>query len=193
LEHALEDDFGIVRNSMRLGGQALLVARGNLPAPRGHTPPFDMGERRNERRTLVERLITMRDRVPLFASANAEALITLVRSTEEVRYEPGESIWRLGDPATFWMIVEFGRVRCTNAAGDTQDVGAEFAIGIMDAIGQQPRVYEALADTLVIANRIELETFLGVLETHYELARDYLAFLARTVLDVQAQAREAAT
>jgi hypothetical protein len=40
---------------------------------------------------------------------------------------------------------------------------------------------------------IELETFLGVLETHYELARDYLAFLARTVLDVQAQAREAAT
>ena len=62
----------------------------------------------------------------------------------------------------------------------------------MDSIAQAPRAYEVRADTLVIANRIELESFLGVLESHFELARDYLAFIARTVLDVQASAREAA-
>jgi hypothetical protein len=47
-----------------------------------------------------------------------------------------------------------------------------------------------VADTLVVANRIELESFLGVLESHIELARDFLGFLATTVLDLQADKRE---
>jgi CRP-like cAMP-binding protein len=189
LEHALEDDFGLVRNSMRLGGQALLHSRGNLPYPPDQPPKFEMGVLRPTRRTLVERLIDMRQ-VPLFARANAEALIALVRCTEEVRYEPGELVWRVDDASTFWVLVEYGRLRCTNKDGQRQDVGAGFVIGIMDAIAQEPRAYEVRADTLVIGNRIELESFLGVLETHFELARDYLAFLARTVLDLQADARE---
>ena len=190
LEHALEDDFGIVRNSLRLGGLALLASRGNLPYPPDRPPKFEMGVLRAARRTLVERLIDMRQ-VPLFARANAEALIAMVRCTEEIRYEPGELVWSIGDPATFWVFVEYGRLRCTNPQGQRQDVGANFVIGIMDAIAQESRAYEVRAETLVIGNRIELESFLGVLETHFELARDYLAFLARTVLDLQADAREA--
>lgn len=190
LEHALEDDFGIVRNSIRLGGMALLAARGNLPSPRGRSVPFDMGVLRPERRTLVERLIDMR-KVPLFARANAEALIALVRSSDEARFEPGEVIWRVGDVANFWLLIEYGRLRCTNEDGEHQDVGAGFVLGIMDSLAQVSRAYEVRADTLVITNRIHLESFLGVLESHFELARDYLAFMAQTVLDVQASAREA--
>lgn len=191
LEHALEADFGIARNSMRLGALALLRSRGHLPAPRDRPPSFEMGVRRSERRTLVERLIDMRT-VPIFAQANIEALIALVRCSHDVRFEPGETMWSGGDPATFWVLIEYGRMRCTNQQGDTQLIGAGFALGIMEALAQSPRVYGARADTLVIGNRIDLESFLGVFETHFELARDYLAFLARTVLDVQAEAREAA-
>jgi CRP-like cAMP-binding protein len=190
LEHALEDDFGIVRNSLRLGGHALLASRGNLPYPPDRPVKFEMGVLRATRRTLVERLIDMRQ-VPVFARANAEALIALVRCTEEVRYEPGEVVWRIGDAATFWVLVEYGRLRCTNRDAEHQDVGAGFVIGIMDAIAQEQRAYEVRADTLVIGSRIELESFLGVMETHFELARDYLSFLSRTVLDLQAAAREA--
>jgi CRP-like cAMP-binding protein len=191
LEHALEDDFGIVRNSMRLGGSALLAARGNLPSPRDRPPALEMGVLRPQRRTLVERLIDMR-KVPLFARANAEALIALVRCTDEVRFEPGDVVWRIGDAATFWLLVEYGRLQCTNEDGEHQDIGSGFVIGIMDSIAQASRAYEVRADTLVIASRIELESFLGVLESHFELARDYLAFLSLTVLDLQASAREAA-
>lgn len=189
LEHAVEDDFGIARNSMRLGATAIVEGRNGLPSP-DPPPPFEIGVLRPERRTLVERLIDMRG-APLFARANAEALIALTRSSRELRVEPGNYIWRRGEPSTFWFLVEYGRVRCTNAAGETQELGANFVIGIMDALAQVPRSYDAVADTLVVANQIDLEAFLVILENHTELARDYLAFLAHTVLELQARAREA--
>lgn len=189
LEQALEDDFGLIRNSMRLGAHALLLARGNLPAPADKPPAFEMGLFRQQRRTLVERLLSMRE-VPLFARANAEAMIALVRGSEEVRFEPGETLWSIGDPATFWLLNEYGRVRCTNALGQWQDVGAGYGLGTMDALAQEPRAYEARADTVVIGNRMDVESFMGVMEAYFDLARDYLAFLARTVLEVQAEARE---
>lgn len=185
LEHALEDDFGIVRNSMRLGAAGILASRDNLPAP-DPPPPFEMGTLRSERRTLVERLIDMR-RGPLFERANAEALIALVRSAVEVRLEPGRKIWQIGDPSTFWFFLEYGRVRCTNQAGRTQELGANFVIGVMDALAQVPRSYDVTADTLVVATKIDLESFLGVVESHNDLARDFLAFLALSVLEVQAK------
>jgi CRP-like cAMP-binding protein len=188
LEHAIEDDFGIARNSMRLGATALLRSRDNLPSP-DPQPAFEMGVLRPERRTLVERLIDMR-RAPLFKRANAEALIALIRSSREVRIEPGTTLWRIGEPATYWLLLEYGRVRCTNAAGRTQEIGANFLIGIMDSLAKEQRTYDVVTDTLVVANRIELESFLGVLESHSELARDFLAFLASTVLDLQASQRE---
>jgi CRP-like cAMP-binding protein len=188
LEHAIEDDFGIARNSMRLGATALLSSRDNLPSPEP-PPPFEMGILRPERRTLVERLIDMR-RSPLFARANAEALIALVRSSQEVRFEPKSTIWRIGDPSTFWLLIEYGRVRCTNHAGKTQEIGANFVIGTMDSLAQAPRGYEVVTDTLVVANRIDLETFLGVTETHIELARDFLSLLSRSVLALQASRQD---
>jgi CRP-like cAMP-binding protein len=185
LEHALEDDFGIVRNSLRLGATGILASRDNLPAP-DPPPAFEMGVLRSERRTLVERLIDMRGG-PLFARANAEALIALVRSSTEIRVEPGRKIWEIGEPSTFWFFVEYGRVRCTNQAGRSQELGANFVIGIMDALAQVPRSFDVVADTLVVATKIELEAFLGVMESHNDLARDFLAFLAHSVLDVQAK------
>jgi CRP-like cAMP-binding protein len=162
LEHALEDDFGIARNSMRLGATALLRSRDNLPSP-DPAPPFEMGVLRPERRTIVERLIDMR-RAPLFKRANAEALIELLRSSREVRLEPGTTVWRIGEPSTYWLLLEYGRVRCTNAAGRTQEIGAGFLIGIMDSLAKEQRTYDVVTDTLVVANRIELESCFGVVE-----------------------------
>ena len=183
LETALEEDFGLVRNSIRLGASGLVAARAGLPAR--HQPPVEMGVLRPERRTLVERLIDMR-RAPFFARSNVEALIALVRYSEEVRYEPGEYVFRAGEPATSWVMLEYGRVRCTNPAGATQDIGANFVLGVMDALAQVPRSYDAHAQTLLVGHRIALDSFLAVLETHFALAREYLTFLSSSVLELQA-------
>jgi len=182
LEHAIESNFAIVRNLLRLGAGQLVSARGNLPAPPDRPPPTDMGELRPEGRTLVERLIAMR-KIPMFSRCNVEALIALVRHTHPLRAEPGEVFWRVGETAPFWIVVEYGRVRCTSQSGEVMDVGSNYTLGVLDAIAQKPRSYEARAESLVLGNRIELDAFLGVLEIHVGLARDYLEILARAVLD----------
>jgi CRP-like cAMP-binding protein len=185
LEQALEEDFAIVRNSMRLGATAVLAARGHLPARPSEAPNVDPGVPRSEPRTLVERVIAMR-RGPLFGRVNAEALIALVRNSREFRAEPGELLWRVGDPASFWLIVDSGRIACTSKTGERMDVGANFVLGIMDAIAQQPRSFEARSETRLVGTRIELESFLGVLEIHFDLARDFVAFLSSAVLELNA-------
>jgi CRP-like cAMP-binding protein len=183
LENALEQDFSLARNMLRMGAQSLVRARGNLPARIDQIPEVQIGVQRLQRRTLVERLIEMR-KAPLFANCDIEALVALTRRTRELRAEPGELLWRAGEEAApFWLFVDYGKVRCTNSTGDSVEVGAGWVIGMMDAIAQRPRAYDARAETLVVGERIELEAFLGVLETHIELARDFIAFLAQRVLD----------
>jgi CRP-like cAMP-binding protein len=182
LELALEDDFAIVRNMLRMGAHQLITARGQLPAHPGRVPPLELGEPRVQRRTLAERIIAMRE-VPIFKRCNIEALISLVRTNRELRAEPGEVFWNVGDYAPFWLLVEYGHVRCANAEGQVMDVGTGFVLGIMDAIAQVPRSYSARAESPVIGNRIDLASFMGVLEMHAELAREFLAFLALSVLD----------
>jgi len=182
LEHALEEDFAIVRNMLRMGADSLVSLRGELPSRPDRRPPVELGVLRERRRTLAERLIDMRT-VPLFKRGNVEALIALTRYTEELDVEPGHVFWNVGDPARFWVVVEYGRIHCENAKSESMDVGSNFVIGIMDAIAQRPHSYSARAETRVIGNRIELESFLAVMESHFELARDFLSFLARTVLE----------
>lgn len=181
LEHILELDFAIIRNMLRNCASALVDLRGLLPVAPEHAPPVELGVRPERRRTMVERLIDMRD-VPLFRRGNVEALIALTRRTEYVEVEAGHEFWRHGELAPCWVVVEYGKVRCTNAAGVSVDVGSNFVIGTMDAIAQRPRAYSARAETEVVGNRIELASFMGVLETHFDLAREFAAFIARAVL-----------
>jgi len=182
LELALEDDFAIVRNMLRMGAEQLITARGQLPAHPDRVPPLELGALRAQRRTLSERMIAMRQ-VPMFKHCNIEALISLWRTNYEIRAEPGHVFWKVGDFAPFWMVIEYGHVRCANGAGQVMDIGSSFVLGIMDAIAQVPRSYEARAETLVVGNRVDLSSFMGVLEMHYELAREFLAFFALSVLD----------
>lgn len=184
LELALEEDFSIMRNLLRLGAGSLVAARGQLPARPDKVPPLVLGDLHAPRRTLAERMIGMRN-VPIFARCNIEALISLVRTNRELRAEPGELFWNVGDTAPFWMIVEYGHIRCANGVGESIDVGSGFVLGIMDAIAQVPRSYDARAESVVIGNRIDLVAWLGVLELHHQLAREFLAFLALSVLEQQ--------
>jgi hypothetical protein len=84
--------------------------------------------------------------------------------------------------------IDHGRVRCTAADGKTVDVGHRYVLGIMDAVGQVERSYDARAETQVVAYRNGLETLLDVLEMHFDLARDFVAVLARAALETPERA-----
>ena len=82
----------------------------------------------------------------------------------------------------FWVMIEYGRVVCTGDPDETVTVGAGFVLGIMDVIAQMPRSYEARAETEIVAFRIDLAAFLGIIEAHFDLARDFIAMLAGSTL-----------
>lgn len=115
----------------------------------------------------------------MFAGANLDASIELLRHAVQVRYPTGEALWRVGDPSSSTLRLDYGRVRCTNAAGRSVDVGAGYMLGVMDCLSDEPRRYQARSETPVIGYRGNAETLLAVLEAHFDLAMELLAVLAR--------------
>ena len=183
LESGLEENFSLVRNSLRNLASVLVRKRGNLPAPADKPPPFSMGEYREHDHTLVERILDLRSGRGIFQDCNLDAIFAFARRIEQVRVEPGTDFWKIGEPSSYWLRIDYGRVRCTAADGKSVDVGHRYVLGIMDAVGQVKRSYDARAETRVVAYKNQLETLLDVLEMHADLARDFLAVLARAVLD----------
>lgn len=179
---AFEENFSLVRNTLRISAAALVKKRGNLPASPDKLPPLSLGPYRPHPRTLVELLIELRSG-GIFANTNIDALIGVARQSLEIRVEPGETFWNIGEPSSSWLRLDHGHVRCTAADGKVMDVGHHFVLGILDSLAGVPRSYQARAETRVVAYRTELEAFLAVLETHFELARALIGVVSKSLLE----------
>jgi CRP-like cAMP-binding protein len=178
-----EQDFAFIRNVMRLQTRSILGVRDGLPADPEHPPAVDLGTWRDTERTLVERVLAIHTQ-PIFRGASLDAVIELVRSDVEVRYAAGDRIWAAGDPSMFALRVEYGRVRCTNPAGKSVDVGSGFVFGMLDCFAELPRGYEARAETPVIAYSSTVEPLLVVLEAHFDLAMSLVSTFARLRIEL---------
>lgn len=178
---AYEESFALVRNNLRLASGFFVGMRGNLPREVGTDTDVDVGTKPEHAPTLVDRV--MKWRTGPFVTANVEALVDLARNVKPVAYKAGDTIWDIGDPATFWVRSDYGIVRCANAEGDVVRVGAEFVLGIMDALSAEPRKFSAVAETDFVGTIAHRETFLNVLETHHELAMEFLAQLSRGMIE----------
>lgn len=177
----LQESFAITRNTMRQLARQLLDRRGHLPIEPGTTGDVDVGMWRTRALTMVEQLLLFRA-TPFGRLANLDAAAEMVRAMVEVRLHPGDVLWDLGEPSTFWIRIEYGRVRCTAADGRSVDVGAGFVLGILDGWGDLPRSYRAVAETELIVQRMDLAAQLAVLETHTQVAAQTTKFLARSLL-----------
>ena len=173
------DSFPIGRNTLRLLALGLLERRGNLPVSTAE--PVD-GTWREHEPTVVERVIMFRE-TPVFGGAHLDAIAEMARRATEVRFDPGASIWRRGDPSSFSLRLEYGRVRCTNEGGESVVVGAGMALGIMDALAGVPRAYDAVAVTPLITTKLEAATQMAVLEVFPELASTIRMSLAKLFLE----------
>lgn len=178
-EAALTQNFSLLRTTLRQLGKSVLAMRGNLPTLPGGQNAIDEGEYYDEPRTLVERLINLRQ--GNFRHMNMEALIDLARSMVELRIPAGALLWSAGDPSTHALHIDVGRVRCTEGDGRCAAVGHGFTIGVLD-VWSGSRVYEARAETRLIAYRIDMEGFLALLEAHPEVGLDLLRGFAHDLL-----------
>lgn len=173
-----EANFLLVRNSMRILAGQILDDRGNLPVHQGDEP--DIGEWRDATRTFVERIIEVR-RGPFFRDTNLDAVLEFARQGYEFRGKAGDVLWDIGDPSTFWVTIDYGRVRCSRADGDSAIIGADYTLGIMDAQAGRPRSYRVEALTDYIGFRVNREVMLAILEGHFDLAKKILTAMSDTV------------
>jgi CRP-like cAMP-binding protein len=178
-EAALTQNFSLLRTTLRQLGTSVLAMRGNLPTVPKGSSGIDEGTYYVEPLSLVERLIKLRQ--GSFRYMNMEALIDLARSMIELRYPVGALLWSAGDPSTHALHVDAGRVRCTERDGGSACVGHGFTIGVLD-VWSGSRVYEARAETQLIAFRIDIEGFLALLEAHPEVGLDLLRGFAHDLL-----------
>jgi CRP-like cAMP-binding protein len=180
---ALEENFSLVRNIFRLIGNEIADARRSLPADPERPPKAEMGAYYERPRTLAERMIELKDS-PLMRM-NVDALVDFARCTVEHRVPAGHLFWSTGEPATFSIHVNYGRVRCTAPDGRSVVVGSDFTLGVMDVWGARQRFYEARTETPVICYRVEFEDFLTIVESHAGVCANMLSGLAGAVLQKQ--------
>lgn len=178
---AMEENFSLLRNALRMIGLTLLKARGSLPADPASPPSVDPGVYFERPKTLAERLVELRQGP--FESMNLDALVDLSRRMVECRFPAGHLFWAVGDPSNYSFHVDYGRVRCTARDGSTMDVGNNFTLGVMDVWASHPRSYEARAETDVIGYRVSYEDFSIILEMHPQVGLELLRTLARVMVE----------
>jgi CRP-like cAMP-binding protein len=178
-EAALTENFSLLRMTLRQLGSSVLAMRGNLPTDPDSQVEIDEGCYYVEPLSLVKRLIQLRQGA--FRQMNMGALIDLARSMIEIRYPAGALLWTAGDPSTHALHVDVGKVRCTERDGKHASVGRGFTIGVLD-VWSGSRLYEARAETPLIAFRIDFEGFLALLEAHPEVGVDLLRGFAHDLL-----------
>jgi CRP-like cAMP-binding protein len=174
---ALEENFSLFRNALRMLGKTLLRHRGSLPADPKNPPKVVLGVRSDTPKTMAQRLI---DYDPSFSTT---MLVDVARRMVECRVPAGHVFWSVGEPASHSLHVDYGRVRCTAADGMHVDVGSDYDLGVMDFWAAQPRSYEARAATEVVGYFVTAEDFMVVMEMHL---REGLALLRRVAHGVLA-------
>jgi len=133
----------------------------------------------------VGRMVALH-RSPAFPSASMDALAELAGSLREVRFQAGDPLWSVGEPADGFYLVCDGLVRYADeAAGWSVDVGPGGVPGLPATLARTRWVVAASAVTDVVALRVDTEPFLDVLEDHFHMAFQFLGRLARCVLGAQ--------
>lgn len=178
-----ENDTRILFGTLRSVSQIVLKARGSLPFDPNNPPEADPGEPPERRLDFVDKLLWLHQ-TGVFAASSLDALGELARHYEEVHYEAGEAIWRRGDRSPFVLLVLSGLIECSSADGSGL-IGSEYTLGFFDGVGRLPRAYDAIAQTKVVALRLEVRAFLDVLEDQFDLALSALQTLAGLAVNHQ--------
>ena len=181
----LEDRFPLVHHLLRELSRQLI----SLIVHHRLDPVLGMGDaaplRGRERELdLVDRIIFLRQRDP-FRRTSVNALAELARALTQVRFEAGTVLWREGEAAPSVFLLLDGRVRATSEArGLSFQPGPGFPLGSLEAIGETPRFYDAIAETPVAALHGSAEVLVDVFEDSFEMAMEYLGVLSRAALRI---------
>lgn len=131
----------------------------------------------------VELLLRLRE-LPMFARVDLDAMFAILRHLSPSSHAPGEVLWREGDHIRRTVFLEAGTVRCESAGGDAIEVEGPGLFGRLEAMAGEPARYTLTAVTPLTAQRMDIGGLLTVMESHFVLALNTLAMVARALIEL---------
>ncbi len=187
----MEDHFDLLRATLRYAAERLLQEMQELPAQALSFAPERMPIPIPGRALdLVERVLLMRN-MNVFRRTNVNALSVLTEHMPEIRVAAGTRLFEVGEAPTFTVFVVDGTVRCTAADGRSFTHGAGTATGGVESLADEPRWYEAVAETDLIYLRGSADTLVDMMEDNPDIGFDFISMLTsglRAILARKAQA-----
>jgi len=181
----LEDNFATFLQLVRYLALRTLEERREIPEGELLAPASDMETDKERDLTLIDRLLYVRRPGSVFESSSLAALADMVAMAHEVRFRAGTTLWNSGDRSEVAYIIVRGIVLCTTQGTLTPfRCGPGYPLGNLERLCGEPRWYTAVTETDFLALRSDLDSFLDVLEDHPDMAKDYLAGMARNLINI---------
>lgn len=185
---AFETDFGLLYNQIRYLATETLRLRKRIPAGTYLASENSVGDEPVGGIGLVPRLLYMRRGV--LRNGNMDALMAMAQRMRAERFEPGTTLWRIGEPSGYMQLLLEGRVRCETEDGTKFTCGPGYPLGNLESQCGAPRWYDAVTETAVTAFRNDIDAFLDIIEQHFDMAVDFVGVMARGLIARRAEMRQ---
>jgi CRP-like cAMP-binding protein len=130
--------------------------------------------------TAIEKVIFLKS-LDIFKHATIEELGGVAALTEEVHFEPGETIFREGEPVDAIYLVLKGRVAVEGNGQVVREVGEKQAFGTVAALDRNPAIHTVKAIDAVYALKLNAQDFDDILSLDFELVRAIFRALCRMI------------
>ena len=130
--------------------------------------------------TAIEKVIFLKS-VDIFKHASIEELGGVAALTEEVHFEPGETIFREGEPVDAIYLILTGRVAVEGNGQVVREVGEKQAFGTVAALDRNPAIHTVKAIDAVYALKLNAQDFDDILSLDFELVRAIFRALCRMI------------
>jgi len=130
--------------------------------------------------TAIEKVIFLKS-VDIFSRATIEELGRVAALTEEVHFEPGETIFREGEPVDAIYLILTGRVAVEGNGQVVREVGEKQAFGTVAALDGNPAIHTVKAIDAVYALKLNAQDFNDILSLDFELVRAIFRALCRMI------------
>ena len=122
------------------------------------------------RLTTIEKVIFLKS-VDIFSHATIEELGRVAVLTEEIHFQPGDAIFREGEPVDAIYLILKGRVAVEGNGQVVREVGEKQAFGTVAALDRNPAIHTVKAIDPVHALKLNAQDFDDILSLDFELVR----------------------
>ena len=130
--------------------------------------------------TTIEKVIFLKS-VDIFEHATVEQLGRIAGLTEEVHFEPGETIFQEGEPGDAFYLLLSGRVFIEKNGNTLREMKEREAFGTLEVLDFHPRAVTAKAVDQVRALKLNGQDFHDLLSLDIEMVQAVLRMLCGLV------------